>query len=98
MISCLRFTREPPNLSKSDRRQVYRTDEQKDEFDYNEYVDIYMTWYEDRIDSAFQLFSQQLLKDQHRHKVINNKGKIQPESSSDNKPSAVFCFLAFDTL
>jgi hypothetical protein len=77
---------EPPNLSKSDRRQVYRSDEQ-DSSDYNKYVDSHMAWYEGRIDKTFQLFSQQLSRDGHRH----NTGKVQPESS-DNKPSALFCF------
>jgi hypothetical protein len=82
MISCLKF--EPPNIS--DRRQVYRSDKQ-DSFDYNKYVDSSMAWYEGRIDKTFQLFSQQLSRDGYRY----NKGKVQPESS-DNKPSALFCF------
>jgi len=68
------------------RRQVYRSDEQEF-FDYNKYVDSHMAWYEGRIDKTFQLFSQQLSRDGHRH----NTGKVQPESL-DNKPSALFCF------
>ena len=77
---------EPRNLSKPDRRQVYRSDEQES-FDHNKYVDSHMAWYEGRIDKTFQLFSQQLSRDGHRH----NTGKVQPESS-DNKPLALFCF------
>ncbi|KAN0084865.1 hypothetical protein V8E54_001332 [Elaphomyces granulatus] len=75
---------ESPNLSKSDRRQVYRSDEQ-DSFDHNKYVDSHMAWYEGRIDKIFQLFAQRLSRDGPRH----NKGKVQ---ASDNKPSALFCF------